>query len=76
MEKYIDLSSVVDVEPEVSEVLRLIEDDDIQYEFWQRLDIEFFKDFLCNYCNEEDIKEIWQVANEMIEDSKDADETN
>lgn len=73
MEKYIDLSSVVDIEPEVSEVLRLIEDDDIQYEFWQRLDEEFFKDFLCNYCNEEDIKKIWQVANEMIED---ADEAN
>lgn len=38
MAKYIDLSSVVDVEPEVCEVLPLIEDDDLQYEFWQRLD--------------------------------------
>lgn len=73
MEKYIDLSSVVDVEPEVSEVLRLIEDDDIQYEFWQRLDTEFFKDFLCNYCNEKDIKIIQEIVNEIIEDSKDAD---
>lgn len=52
MAKYIDLSSVVDVEPEVCEVLPLIEDDDLQYEFWQRLDKEFFKDFLCNHCNE------------------------
>lgn len=29
MAKYIDLSSVVDVEPEVCEVLPLIEDDDL-----------------------------------------------
>lgn len=43
MAKYIDLSSVVDVEPEVCEVLPLIEDDDLQYEFWQRLDEGFFK---------------------------------
>lgn len=42
MAKYIDLSSVVDVEPEVCEVLPLIEDDDLQYEFWQRLDEEFY----------------------------------
>lgn len=49
MAKYIDLSSVVDVEPEVCEVLPLIEDDDLQYEFWQRLDEGFFKDFLCNH---------------------------
>ena len=32
MAKYIDLSSVVDVEPEVCEVLPLIEDDDLQYD--------------------------------------------
>lgn len=56
MAKYIDLSSVVDVEPEVCEVLPLIEDDDLQYEFWQRLDEGFFKDFLCNHCNENDLQ--------------------
>lgn len=70
MAKYIDLSSVVDVEPEV---LPLIEDDDLQYEFWQRLDEEFFKDFLCNHCNESDLSMMKEILDEVIEDSKDAD---
>lgn len=70
MAKYIDLSSVVDVEPEV---LPPIEDDDLQYEFWQRLDEEFFKDFLCNHCNESDLSMMKEILDEVIEDSKDAD---
>lgn len=71
MAKYIDLSSVVDVEPEVCEAL--IEDDDLQYEFWQRLDEEFFKDFLCYHCNESDLSMMKEILDEVIEDSKDAD---
>lgn len=74
MAKYIDLSSVVDVEPEVCEVLPLIEDDDLQYEFWQRLDEGFFKDFLCNHCNENDLSIMKEILDEIIEDSKDAEE--
>lgn len=74
MAKYIDLSSVVDVEPEVCEVLPLIEDDDLQYEFWQRLDKGFFKDFLCNHCNENDLSTMKEILDEIIEDSKDAEE--
>ena len=73
MAKYIDLSSVVDVELEVCEVLPLIEDDDLQYEFWQRLDEGFFKDFLCNHCNENDLNIMKEILDEIIEDSKDAD---
>lgn len=73
MAKHIDLSSVVDVEPEVCEVLPLIEDDDLQYEFWQRLDEEFFKDFLCYYCNESNLSMIKEILDEVIEDSEDAD---
>ena len=69
MTKYIDLSSVVDVEPEVCEVLPLIEDDDLQYEFWQRLDEGFFKDFLCNHCNENDLSTMKEILDEIIEDS-------
>lgn len=69
MAKYIDLSSVVDVEPEVCEVLPLIEDDDLQYEFWQRLG----EDFLCNHCNESDLSMMKEILDEVIEDSKDAD---
>lgn len=73
MAKYIDLSSVVDVEPEVCEVLSLIEDDDLQYEFWQRLDERFFKDFLCNHCNEIDLSTMKEALDEVIGDSEDAD---
>lgn len=73
MAKYIDLSSVVDVEPEVGEVLPLIEDDDLQYEFWQRLGERFFKDFLCNHCNKDDLSIMKEILDEIIEDSKDAD---
>lgn len=73
MAKYIDLSSVVDVEPKVCEVLPLIEDDDLQYEFQQRLDKEFFKDFLYSYCNENDLSTMKEILDEVIEDSKDAD---
>lgn len=73
MAKYIDLSSVVDVEPKVCEVLPLIEDDDLQYEFWQRLDVEFFKDFLRYYCNESNLSMMKEILDEVIEDSEDAD---
>lgn len=73
MAKYIDLCTVIDVEPEVSQVLGLIEDDDLQYEFWQRLDEGFFKDFLCNHCNKNDLSIMKEILDEIIEDSKDAD---
>lgn len=73
MAKRIDLSSVVDVEPKVCEVLPLIEDDDLQYEFWQRLDKEFFKDFLYYHYNESDLSMMKEILDEVMEDSKDAD---
>lgn len=73
MARYVDLSSVVDIEPRVCEVLRLIEDDDLQYEFWQRLDEKFFKDFLCNHCNESDLSTMKEILDKIIEDSGDAD---
>lgn len=73
MARYIDLSSIVDIEPRVCEVLRLIEDDDLQYEFWQRLDEKFFKDFLCNHCNESDLSVMKEILDKIIEDSGDAD---
>lgn len=56
MSKYIDLSSVVDVEPEVSHVLNLVDDADLQDEFWQRLDVEFFKEFVEDYCRPDEIE--------------------
>lgn len=56
MAKYIDLSSVVDVEPEVSHVLNLVDDADLQDEFWQRLDVEFFKEFVEDYCRPDEVE--------------------
>lgn len=46
MGKYIDLCTVIDVEPEVSQVLGLIEDEDLLSEFWQRMDEDFFESSL------------------------------
>lgn len=73
MARYVDLSSVVDIEPRVCEVLRLIEDDDLQYEFWQRLDEKFFKDFLCNHCNESDLSIMKEILDKIIENYGDTD---
>jgi hypothetical protein len=56
MSKYLDLSSVIDVEPEVSHVLNLVDDADLQDEFWQRLDVEFFKEFVEDYCRPDEIE--------------------
>lgn len=43
MGKYIDLCTVIDVEPQV---LGLIEDEDLLSEFWQRMDEDFFRVFV------------------------------
>lgn len=68
MGKYIDLGSVIDVEPPVSEVLPLIEDEDLQREFWERMDEDFFRDFVEN-CGEQDIDLMKKILEEMSEES-------
>jgi hypothetical protein len=73
MGKYLDLTSVIDVEPLVSQVLPLIEDEDLQEEFWQRLDGEFFKDFVEDYCKQQDIEIMREVIEEAYQSSIDAD---
>lgn len=55
MGKYIDLCTVIDVEPEVSQVLGLIED--LLSEFWQRMDEDFFRVFVEDYCKDSDIRQ-------------------
>lgn len=57
MGKYIDLCTVIDVEPEVSQVLGLIEDEDLLSEFWQRMDEDFFRVFVEDYCKDSDIRQ-------------------
>lgn len=69
MSKYIDLASVIDVEPEVSHVLNLIEDSYLQDEFWQRLDEDFFKDFVEDFCRPEDIDMMKEIIEEAYQKS-------
>lgn len=64
MSKYIDLSSVIDVEPSVSQVLGLVEDTDLQDEFWQRLDAEFFKEFVEDYCRPDEIEMMKRIIDD------------
>lgn len=64
MSKYLDLSSVIDVEPEVSHVLNLVDDADIQDEFWQRLDVEFFKEFVEDYCRPDEVEMMKRIIDD------------
>nr|DAV04276.1 MAG TPA: hypothetical protein [Caudoviricetes sp.] len=73
MAKYTDLSLVVDVEPEVCEVLPLIEDDDLQYEFWQRMDEDFFRVFVEDYCKDSDIRIIKKIIDEVCQEESEED---
>lgn len=73
MGKYLDLTSVIDVEPPVSEVLPLIENEDLQSEFGQRLDERFFRDFVEDYCKQQDIEIMREIIEEAYQSSIDAD---
>lgn len=73
MGKYLDLTSVIDVKPPVSEVLPLIENEDLQNEFWQRLDERFFRDFVEDYCKQQDIEIMREIIEEAYQSSIDAD---
>lgn len=73
MGKYLDLTPVIDVEPPVSEVLPLIENEDLQNEFWQRLDERFFRDFVEDYCKQQDIEIMREIIEEAYQSSIDAD---
>nr|DAQ75818.1 MAG TPA: hypothetical protein [Caudoviricetes sp.] len=64
MSKYLDLSSVIDVEPEVSHVLNLVDDADLQDEFWQRLDVEFFKEFVEDYCRPDEVEMMKRIIDD------------
>lgn len=46
MGRYIDLSNVIDIEPETYEVLQLIEDDDLIWEINRRANKDFIKKML------------------------------
>lgn len=73
MSKYIDLSSVIDVEPNVSQVLNLVEDTDLQDEFWQRLDEDFFKEFIEDYCRPDEVKMMKKIIDEICQESSEED---
>lgn len=67
MGKYLDLSSLIDTEPPISEVLVLVENEDIQREFWERLDGEFFREFVEGYCKQHDIAIMKKIIDEAYE---------
>lgn len=67
MGKYLDLSLLIDTEPPTSEVLSLVEDEDMQYEFWSRLDEEFFREFVESHCKQNDITIMKKIIDEMYE---------
>lgn len=46
MERYIDLSSIIDVEPDVDLVLNLIDDENLVIEVAKRRDIDVITDIL------------------------------
>lgn len=70
MSKYLDLSSLIDAEPPTCEVLPLIEDEDIQHEFWSRLDEDFFREFVESYCKQIDIAIMKEIIDEAYEEPK------
>ena len=63
MGRYIDLSSVIDFEPETDEVLRLIEDEDLIWEINKRADKNFIKKMLLEL-DEESFNLIKEALNE------------
>lgn len=71
MGKYIDLCTVIDVEPEVSQVLGLIEDP--LSEFWQRMDEDFFRVFVEDYCKDSDIRIIKKIIDEVYQEESEGD---
>lgn len=71
MGKYIDLCTVIDVEPEVSQVLGLIED--LLSEFWQRMDEDFFRVFVEDYCKDSDIRIIKKIIDEVCQEESKED---
>ena len=73
MGKYIDLSSVIDVEPSVSQVLNLVEDEDLLSEFWQRMDEDFFRVFVKDYCKDSDIRIIKKIIDEVCQEESEED---
>lgn len=71
MGKYIDLCTVIDVGPEVSQVLGLIED--LLSEFWQRMDEDFFRVFVEDYCKDSDIRIIKKIIDEVCQEESEED---
>ena len=65
--------TVIDVEPEVSQVLGLIEDEDLLSEFWQRMDEDFFRVFVEDYCKDSDIRIIKKIIDEVCQEESEED---
>ena len=67
MSRYLDLIDLIDVQPLTTEVLKLVEDEDLAEEFRLRLDEEFFRNFLKDNCSRQDIEIIKKVMSDFDE---------
>lgn len=53
MDQYIDLSSVIDVEPEIDDILDLIKDENIVYEVAKHRSVDVIQDIIDSLSDED-----------------------
>lgn len=53
MDQYIDLSSVIDVEPEIGDILDLIKDENIVYEVAKHRSVDVIQDIIDSLSDED-----------------------
>lgn len=76
MDKYIDLSSVIDVEPDINLVLNLIQDANLVVEVAKRRNIDVITDILDMISDEERAQVFEYLKDEFVDwlKEKDSDE--
>lgn len=68
MSKYLDLSRVIDIEPETCEVLSLVEDCDILEEVNNRCNYNFLNTLVRDYLGDEDIDSLKDILRLLEEE--------
>lgn len=73
MDRYIDLSSVIDVYPDIDQVLDLVNDDNLVVEVSKRRDIDVITDILDNITDEERAQVFEYLKEEFVDWLKEND---
>lgn len=68
MSKYLNLSTIIDVEPETCEVLSLLDDCDILEEFSDRCDYDFLNTLVMDYLCAKDIDSLRDILKSLEEE--------